>query len=116
MRLILVEDFRPLRRLLREELDERAPGWEVVGEAATGEEGAMLAAALEPDAVIMDFRLPGIDGAESTRRILEEVPGVEVIGFVGSPADADALIGAGARSVYFKEDLDRLVASLAGRK
>ena len=116
MRLLFVEDFRPLRRLLAEELAAACNHCEVVGEAATGEEGVVMAVALEPDVVIMDFRLPGIDGGVATGRILADAPEVEVIGFVGSPPDADALLAAGAKRVFFKEDLDRLVAHLAERE
>jgi DNA-binding NarL/FixJ family response regulator len=116
MRLLFVEDFRPLRRLLAEELAAACTHCDVVGEAATGEEGVVMAVALEPDVVIMDFRLPGIDGGVATARILADAPEVEVIGFVGSPQDADALLAAGATRVFFKEDLDRLVLHLAERE
>ena len=63
----------------------------------------------------MDFRLPGIDGDEVTRRILADTPEIEVIGFVGSADDADKLLAAGAQRVLVEEDLDRLVESLAER-
>jgi DNA-binding NarL/FixJ family response regulator len=116
MRLLFVEDFRPLRRLLAEELNAACTTCQVVGEAATGEEGVVMAVALEPDVVIMDFRLPGIDGAVATSRILADAPEIEVIGFVGSPQDADALLASGASRVFFKEDLDRLVSHLAERE
>lgn len=112
MNIVLVEDFGPFRRLLAAELAEKAPGCNVVGEAANGEAGVQVVGAMNPDVVIMDFRLPGIDGDEATRRILERQPHVRVIGFVGEPKDADALLEAGAREVFFKVDLDDLVAHL----
>ena len=114
-RVVLVEDFGPFRRLLTAELAEHAPGCEVVGEAATGEAGVEVVVALEPDLVVMDFRLPGIDGAEATRRILAREPLTEVVGFVGDRADGNALLDAGADACFYKEDLDLLVAHLAER-
>ena len=113
MRVVLVEDFGPFRRLLAEEIREKAADCEVVGEAATGEAGVEVATALEPDVVIMDFRLPGIDGAEATRRILAACPDCEVVGFVGERSDGNALLAAGAVTCFYKEDLDHLVAHLA---
>jgi DNA-binding NarL/FixJ family response regulator len=117
MDVVLVEDFGPFRRLLAAELAQRAPSCTVVGEAANGEAGVEVVGALKPDAVVMDFRLPGIDGSEATRMILAKQPEVKVIGFVGEPSDAEALLAAGAAEVYFKTDLDDLVghfAELAG--
>ena len=113
MNVVLVEDFGPFRRLLTAELEQKAPGVTVVGEAANGEAGVEVVGALNPDAVVMDFRLPGIDGGEATRMILAKQPDVKVIGFVGEPRDADALLDAGAVEVYFKVDIDDLVAHLA---
>lgn len=115
MRVVLVEDFRPFRRLLKEELAEHAPECDVVGEASTGEEGVDVAAETDPDLVVMDFRLPGIDGAEATRLILDHDPSVEVVGFVGERSDGDALLAAGAASAFYKEDLDDLVRHLGER-
>ena len=115
MDVVLVEDFGPIRRLVAEELAMKAPDCHVVGQAATGEEGVELAGALDPDVVVMDFRLPGIDGGEATRLIRARRPGVSVIGFVGEPRDADALVAAGADEVFFKVDLDDLIERLAAR-
>lgn len=114
MDVVLVEDFRPFRRLLVAELAQRAPGCVVVGEAANGEAGVEVVGATDPQVVVMDYRLPGIDGDEATRRILSRQPHVKVIGFVGERRDADALLAAGAVEVFFKTDLDQLVGHLAG--
>lgn len=109
----MVEDFGPFRRLLVEELASKAPGCTVVGEAASGEAGVELAGALDPDVVVMDFRLPGIDGGEAARQILARRPGANVVGFVGERADAEKLRAAGASEIFFKVELDALVAHLA---
>ncbi len=112
MDVVLVEDFGPFRRLLIAELAQKAPEVHVVGEAANGEAGVEVVGALNPDVVVMDYRLPGFDGDEATRRILSRQPHVKVIGFVGEPSDADALLEAGAVEVFFKVDLDEMVAHL----
>jgi DNA-binding NarL/FixJ family response regulator len=109
---VLVEDFGPFRRLLAAELAQGAPGCTVVGEASTGEAGVEVSETLAPDIVVMDFRLPGINGDEATRRILAHRPEVIVVGFVGEPSDADALIAAGSQAVFFKVDIDDLVEHL----
>ncbi len=113
MDVVLVEDFGPFRRLMVAELAQNAPDVNVVGEAANGEAGVEVVGAMDPDVVVMDYRLPGFDGAEATRRILARQPHVKVIGFVGEPRDADALLEAGAAEVFFKVDLDDLIARLA---
>jgi DNA-binding NarL/FixJ family response regulator len=52
------------------------PGFEVVGEAKSGEEAVEMASDLEPDLVLMDINLPGINGIEAVRRIQEARPQV----------------------------------------
>lgn len=70
VRLLIVEDQPLMRRGLKTVLDLE-PGFAVVGEAATGEEALEKAAALRPDIVLMDLQLPGMDGVQATRRIVE---------------------------------------------
>ena len=69
-RVLLVDDHDLLRTGLRV-LIENSKEFDVVGEAATGEEAVDLAGRLHPDVVVMDLRLPGIDGIEATRRIMK---------------------------------------------
>jgi DNA-binding NarL/FixJ family response regulator len=69
VRVLIVDDQGTFRRAARSVV-EVTTGFEVVGEAVTGEASLDAARALRPDLVLMDVHLPGIDGLEATRRIL----------------------------------------------
>jgi DNA-binding NarL/FixJ family response regulator len=74
VRVLVVDDQEIVRTALRLVIDRRE-GLSVVGEAGDGEEAVALAAALCPDVVLMDVRMPGTTGVEATRRIVREWPG-----------------------------------------
>jgi two-component system response regulator AlgR len=68
VRVLIVDDEPPARERLRQLLGE-IPGTECVGEAGSGEEAVRLADELEPDVVLLDIRMPGMDGLEAARRL-----------------------------------------------
>lgn len=101
---LLVDDHRVVRQGLRDFL-ELQDDIEIVGEAATGEEGVKLARELLPDVVLQDLVLPGIDGVEATRQIKAASPSTRVI-VLTSFADGDKVfpaIKAGAISYLLKD-------------
>ncbi len=77
LRVLIVDDEHPARERLGQLLAE-IPGAQLVGQAATGAEALELAARLAPDVVLLDVRMPGLDGIETARHlgVLEEPPAV----------------------------------------
>ena len=78
IRLLIVDDQALVRMGFRMLLDAE-PGIAVVGEAASGEQALALVTELRPDVVLMDVRMPGLDGIATTRRLLEISPQSRVI-------------------------------------
>jgi DNA-binding NarL/FixJ family response regulator len=69
VRVLIVDDQEPFRMAARMVVDA-TDGFDVVGEAETGEDSVAMASELHPDLVLMDVNLPGINGLEATRQIL----------------------------------------------
>ncbi|MFN2561641.1 MAG: response regulator transcription factor [Jatrophihabitans sp.] len=103
---LIVDDQRPFRDAARTVVSV-IKGWQVVAEAASGEDAVAAAEATSPAIVLMDINLPGISGIEATRRIVEAAPEIRVILLSTYQADdlpADALT-CGAAAYVRKEDL-----------
>ena len=101
---ILVVDDHPIVRGGIVALLADADDMTVIGEAPDGETAVTLALELEPDLVLMDLRMPGIDGDEATARILAERPGVRVVILTTYETDSSILtaIEAGASGYLLK--------------
>lgn len=78
IRVLLVDDQQLIRAGLRM-LCDAEPDLEVVGEAGDGREAVVLAERLTPDVVVMDLRMPGVDGISATSRILSSRPATRVL-------------------------------------
>jgi DNA-binding NarL/FixJ family response regulator len=92
------------------------PDVQVVGQASDGEEACALVAAREPDVVLMDLRMPVLDGAAATRRIVSEHPSTAVLVLTTFADDASIMgaLRAGARG-YLTKDAGRAEVAAAVR-
>lgn len=77
-RILIVDDHRLLRAGLKTLLNSD-PNLEVVGEATSGEEALKVVQETQPDVVLMDLAMSGMDGLEATRRLVQMVPGIRVL-------------------------------------
>ncbi len=104
---VLLVDDQPQFRRAAALLIRTTEGLVLVGEAESGEDAVVQAHALRPDLVLMDVRLPGLNGPEATRRILAERPSTRVILLSTYEAsDLPDIDQCGAESFHRKQDLD----------
>jgi len=112
--IIIADDHRIFRQGLFVLLREQS-GWEVVGEAGSGEEAVQLASTLKPDVAVIDVEMPGIGGVEATRRIREASVDTRVIA-LSMYADEyyrERMRKAGASAYVLKnEAIDQLVEAI----
>ena len=101
---VLVADDHPVVRGGIVALLTTADDIEVVGEASDGLEAVAMAGSLSPDVILMDLRMPGLDGDAATARILTETPGARVVILTTYETDASILtaIEAGASGYLLK--------------
>ena len=108
---ILIADDHKVVRLGLKSLFGTEPGMAVVGEAEDGARTVKAAGKLAPDIIIMDLLMPGMDGVEATKRILEQHPDAHVL-VLTSLASSDgiaAAIDAGAKGALLKSADDAIV-------
>src|SRR3954449_3424397 len=107
MKILIADDHTLFRDSLRCLLASR--GFEIVGEASEGREAVDLARRLQPDIVLMDLSMPGLDGLAATRLISAEMPQVKVVVLTASEEDAKLFeaIKSGGQG-YLLKDLDSL--------
>jgi DNA-binding NarL/FixJ family response regulator len=134
-RLILADDHHLLRRGFKSLLSGESD-LEVIGEASNGIEAIEMCRSLRPDLILMDVRMPEMDGITATSRIKEELPGVSVLmvtmhenpdyllealnagaaGYVLKDAPADRLISAVHRTLNGESPLNQELATLLLRR
>jgi DNA-binding NarL/FixJ family response regulator len=120
IRIVIVEDNTVFREALELLLGLRT-NLHVVAAVADGEEAVPVCNEHSPDVVLMDYRLPGLDGVEATRALRAACPGVGVVALTASAnsAEMEALQEAGAVACLTKDqELEEIVAAIhlaAGR-
>ncbi len=104
-RVLLVDDESLVRRILKQILAGYSD-MEFVGEAANGEEAITATGTLQPDIVVMDIRMPALDGIAAAREIRLKYPHVKIIGLseYAYGYNVDAMERAGASGVYQKSN------------
>jgi DNA-binding NarL/FixJ family response regulator len=114
LRILVVDDHAVVRRGVRALLESHE-GWEVCGEATTGRDAVEEARRLRPAVVVMDLSLPGLNGLDATRQILQDAPDTEVLVLTMHHSEelARDVLQAGARGYVLKRDADEnLIAAV----
>ena len=104
IRIVIADDHPVVRDGLCGMLESQ-PDFEIVGQAADGAEALRLAVELKPDLVLMDLRMPVVDGVTATRQIKVSQPGIQILVLTTYDSDADILpaIEAGATGYMLKD-------------
>jgi DNA-binding NarL/FixJ family response regulator len=102
---VLLADDHPMVRAGLRGMIDAEPDLTVVGEAGSGAEAIAMAEKLRPDVVLMDLRMPDVDGVTATGRILATLPGTRIVVVTTYESDADILraVEAGAAGYLLKD-------------
>ncbi len=121
VRVLIADDHERVREGVRAFL-EAAQGVELVGEARDGREALAMAVEIQPDVILLDVRMPVMDGMAALRGILERCPGAKVVMFSAHSDEAivSLALGAGALGYVDKaakpsELVDAVMAAASGR-
>ena len=101
---VTVDDNEEFRRGIRDLIDA-TPGFELLGEAASGEAALAVVEALSPALVLVDVRMPGIDGFETTRRLRDRHPAATVILVSSDDVGESTCASCGAAAFVPKQEL-----------
>lgn len=109
-RILIVDDSDVIRRLMRRSLE---PEFEIVAEFADPSIAVSQIAEVDPDVVVIDFNMPGMNGEEAIPLMKHQLPDVTIVGFTGEPPTIrDRMVLAGAEAVFHKLDIRALVSFL----
>ena len=113
-RILIVDDHHMFRKGLKALIDHQAD-MEVVGEAENGAEAISRCRELLPDVILMDLKMPVMDGVEATRKILAEIPGMKILALsmCSDECSASVMQSAGAIGYFIKgDDLEEMTAAI----
>jgi DNA-binding NarL/FixJ family response regulator len=111
-RILIIDDVQDVREMLRIMLELTH---EVVGELSDGDGVGLTVEKTQPDVVVMDLKMPTVDGDEATREIKALFPEVLVVGFTSGDGESrNKLTDAGADAVFSKTDMKPLIEYLTG--
>lgn len=105
IRILVADDHKIVRDGLRLLIRQTNKPWEVVGEASDGREAVKMARKLEPDIVVIDVTMPGLNGVEATRKIVHALPRTKIIAMsmYCTREYVSSMLEAGARAYIKKE-------------
>jgi DNA-binding NarL/FixJ family response regulator len=106
--ILIVDDFAPWRAEVRHILADR-PEWQIVGEACDGPEAVQKATEFQPDIIVLDITMPGLNGIEAARLIRQKSPKSAIV-FLTQNNDQDvrdAALAVGSAEYVLKVDASR---------
>ena len=112
LRVVVIDDVREVREAVADLI--RNAGHTIVGEADDGASGIELTSAQRPDLVVIDWRMPGMDGVEATRQIRASYSSAAIVAFCSTdtPELRDAFLTAGANAFVDKRNVSGLIAAV----
>jgi DNA-binding NarL/FixJ family response regulator len=112
LRILVVDDHDVVRRGVRAVLETQAD-WQIVGEASNGKDAVDQVQILKPDVIVLDLRMPVMNGLEATRKIRKLAPDTEVLILTIDESEqvVREVVDAGARGYLLKTDAGRFLVT-----